>query len=173
MISTPYSAVQFCTVQISTPVQCCSVLYSADQYPRTVLFSFVRCRSVPPYSVVQYCTVQIGTSVQCCSVRYSMSQCICTVMFSGVQFRSVVLYSECSVFFSVCTEYISQVCIWECQQFFRPEVYNVNIRILLVSQQASFATLFMSLKVLGKNHYHVAQLSHFDAWAYFWLYFSK
>ena len=58
-MSTTYIDVQFCTVQISTPVQYCSVLYSVDQYPHTVFFSTVDCRSLAPYSAVQCGTVRV------------------------------------------------------------------------------------------------------------------
>ena len=84
----PYNAILYCTVQISTPVQCCSVLYRADQYPRTVLFSSIQCSSVPPYSAVQCGTVQVSVYVQWCSVVNSSTvQC----MFSVVQ----CLYRVC------------------------------------------------------------------------------
>ena len=58
----------------------------------------------------------VQNPVQCCSVLYSADQCSTigvsvyarTVIFSGVQV-SGVLYSECTVLFSVCTVYVSQV----------------------------------------------------------------
>lgn len=58
------------------PVQGCKVMYSVNQYPRTVLFKAVHCRSVTMYRDAQCHTVWISNHVQ-------------YVFFSSIQRRSV------------------------------------------------------------------------------------
>ena len=104
-----YMSIYLCPVLYSVdqcPVQYFQMLYSVDQYLRTVHFTqipffVVNLDQHYPYIVLSVIhthsvdqlpfTVQFSSVntdqylVHCCSLRYSTSQCVHTVMFSSVQ----------------------------------------------------------------------------------------